>query len=323
MGLKAFLSEDEIINITFVIQIFMIKYPKIKELNEIFRKNPFISTDTRNIKKDSIFFALKGDKFDGNSFAKQALDKGAKYAVVSDPKCAPDTRYILVKDTLKTLQDLAYIHRRNLKIPIVAICGSNGKTTTKELIRSVLSQKYNVFSTHGNLNNHIGVPLSLLQINKKHQIAVVEIGANHIGETKKLCEIAEPVIGLITNNGEDHLAGFGGIKGVIKANNELYQFLRKNRGLVFVNQDDRLLSKLSKGINRFTYGQDKKADVSLVPSKLIPNIEILVGKNRIKFVESRISEIKEAITKQDIKDLLNDGAIIISDKKGIEISTNT
>jgi len=274
----------------------MIKYPTIKDLYKIFSKYPVISTDTRNIPKGSIFFALKGEKFDGNSFAKEALDKGAAYAVVDDPKCLKDKRYILVKDTLKTLQNLASFHRQKITIPIIAICGSNGKTTTKELIRSVLSKKFNVFSTPGNLNNHIGVPLSLLRINKNHQLAIIEMGANHIGEIKKLCEIARPTMGLITNNGEDHLEGYGGIEGVIKSNNELYQFLRKNKGFVFVNADDKTLMKLSKNIRRMTYNYNEKEKIispALFGNYNFENIAaaICVG----KYFNVPLEKIKEAI----------------------------
>jgi len=247
---------------------------QIEKIYKRFLKIGVISTDTRKVIPKSIFFAIKSHNFDGNKFARKALTNGASFAVISDKKLKKGSKYIVVKNTTKTLQDLAYFHRSKLKIPIIAVCGSNGKTTTKELIKLVLSEKYKVYATEGNLNNHIGVPLSILKIKKKDQVAVIEIGASHKGETKKLCEIVNPQLGIITNMGEDHLGEYGGISEVIKANNELYQYLYKNKGLVFVNMDDKTLMNLSKKITRITYGKNIKADILLSPTTLSPHIKI-------------------------------------------------
>jgi UDP-N-acetylmuramoyl-tripeptide--D-alanyl-D-alanine ligase len=204
-----------------------------------FLKSTGVSTDTRSIQKDNLFFALKGDNFNANLMASQALEKGA-IAIVVDEKTDSkldyeDGRVILVKDVLISLQKLANVYRKSLAIPIIAVCGSNGKTTTKELIHIVLSKKYKCFATKGNLNNHIGVPLSLLSIDKNTKMAVIEMGANHLQETMLLCNIAEPNYGLITNNGLDHLEGFGSIEGVVNANGELYDYLKQNKGIAFVS----------------------------------------------------------------------------------------
>ena len=198
---------------------------RIEELYSIFLKHPVISTDTRKIQPNSIFFALSGDNFDGNKFAEEALEKGASYAIINNPIFKKDDRYILVDDTLETLQKLAKKHREQLKIPIIGITGSNGKTTTKELMKSALQEKYNTFATYGNLNNHIGVPLSILSITPKHEIAIIEMGANHQKEIEFLASICNPDCGLITNIGKAHLEGFGGIEGVEKGKTELFQNL--------------------------------------------------------------------------------------------------
>ncbi len=216
----------------------------ISSLYALFKRFPVISTDTRKIKPDSIFFALKGDQFNGNLFANQALELGAKYAVVDQRPDKDDERLILVDDVLACLQELAAYHRDQLKIPVLAITGSNGKTTTKELIASVLSQKYSVYATKGNLNNHIGVPLTLLEITDEIDIAVVEMGANHQGEIEQLCQIAQPTQGLITNIGHAHLEGFGGYEGVKKGKSELYRYLHRVQGQVFVNASDPVLLEL-------------------------------------------------------------------------------
>jgi len=275
------------------------KYLTVKELYKIYDKYPQISTDTRKIKKGSLFFALRGEKFDGNSFAEEALAKGAVYAVVDDIKCVRNEKFLLVKNTLQTLQNLARLHRERLNIPILAICGSNGKTTTKELTKLVLTQKFKVFATTGNLNNHIGVPLSILQITKKHQIAIIEIGANHIDETKKLCDMAKPDLGLITNIGQDHLEGFGGYAGVTKANQELYQFLKKKNGVAFVNNDDRLLMKLSKNLKRITYGQGKYSNLQIKVQKTVPEILLTINKQKLNcpwlFGDHNLENIAAAI----------------------------
>jgi UDP-N-acetylmuramoyl-tripeptide--D-alanyl-D-alanine ligase len=203
-----------------------------------------ISTDTRNIGENSMFFALKGSHFNGNAFAAEALGKGAAYAIIDEPEFKTDERFILVDDVLKTLQDLARHHRQKLNIPVIGITGSNGKTTTKELFTVVLSQKYKVFSTKGNLNNHIGVPLTLLAIGKDTELAVVEMGANHQGEIRELASICQPNFGFITNIGKAHLEGFGGIEGVKKGKGELYDYIFKAGGTIFINSRDLTLMKM-------------------------------------------------------------------------------
>jgi UDP-N-acetylmuramoyl-tripeptide--D-alanyl-D-alanine ligase len=209
----------------------------------------------------AIFFALQGDNFNANTFAEKALEAGCSLAVIDDVNYKKDERYVLVDDVLATLQALANHHRRQLSIPVISITGSNGKTTSKELLNAVLSQKYNVLATKGNLNNHIGVPLTLLSITSEHEMAIVEMGANHQGEIAMLCGIAEPDFGMITNIGKAHLEGFGGYEGVIKAKNELYQYVHKKGGKLFVNEDNELLKKLSAGMNKVTFGIGSTVDV--------------------------------------------------------------
>ena len=229
----------------------------ISELYEIYIKHPQVTTDSRNCIPNSIFFALKGENFNGNQFATMALEAGCAYAVVDEwNREEQDSRIIVVDNVLQTLQKLANYHRRKLKITIVGITGSNGKTTTKELIASILSRRFNVAFTQGNYNNHIGVPLTLLSINKEHEIGVVEMGANHPGEIKELCKIAEPNIGLITNIGMAHIEGFGSVENVIKTKCELYDFIRENEGKVFVNKDNSILFEHSDEMDRILYGRD-------------------------------------------------------------------
>jgi UDP-N-acetylmuramoyl-tripeptide--D-alanyl-D-alanine ligase len=226
----------------------------IKSLYSIFLEHPSIATDTRRIIPGSIFFALKGEHFDGNSFALQALQQGAAFAVVSD-HTLKDDRLIIVEDTLITLQQLAMYHRKQFQIPVIAITGSNGKTTTKELITAVLAKRYNVHSTTGNLNNHIGVPLTILRAKKETEIIVCEMGANHIGEIATLCTIAAPTHGIITNIGKAHLEGFGSLEGVRKAKGELFDYLQEHEGFAFVNMDDTNLRLMGeKVIHKQTYG---------------------------------------------------------------------
>jgi UDP-N-acetylmuramoyl-tripeptide--D-alanyl-D-alanine ligase len=232
----------------------------IKDIYQLFLQHPIICTDTRTIAKDSIFFALKGENFNGNKFAQQALQAGCAYAIIDEAPYAHDNRLIKVNGVLQTLQDLAQHHRRQFNIPVIAITGSNGKTTSKELTNAVLCQKYNVLATKGNLNNHIGVPLTLLQLNTQHQVAIIEMGANHQGEINILCHIAEPTYGMITNIGKAHLEGFGGIEGVIKGKSEMYHFLGKNNATIFVNADNDLLLSLSENYNRICYGTNKNVD---------------------------------------------------------------
>jgi UDP-N-acetylmuramoyl-tripeptide--D-alanyl-D-alanine ligase len=242
------------------------KYPAIEEIYSLYLKHPVVGTDTRNIKQDSIFFALKGANFNANTFAKEAISKGAKYAVI-DEEAYYTYGCILVENVLITLQQLATYHRRQSKIPFIGITGSNGKTTTKELTAAILSKKYKTLFTQGNLNNHIGVPLTLLSLKKEHEIAIIEMGANHQGEIAELCKIAEPDFGIITNIGKAHLEGFGGPEGVIKAKNELYQFIKASKGKLFVNADDELLMKLSNGIHRTTYGTKRGANCEGIDDK--------------------------------------------------------
>jgi len=229
-------------------------HTSIEELYSFFLKHSTISTDSRRVVPGCLFFALKGDNFDGNKYAKVALDAGAAFAVIDDP-IFDGSQTLLVNDVLEALQILAQMHRRKFSIPVIAITGSNGKTTTKELINAVLSRQYEVTATKGNLNNHIGVPLTLLEITNKTQIAIIEMGANHQGEIAQLCTIAEPTHGLITNIGKAHLGGFGGYEGVIKAKSEMYTWLRNSGGEVFANGDNPMLTELSSGINRTLYGK--------------------------------------------------------------------
>lgn len=217
----------------------------IAELYKKFKASNGISTDTRKINEGVMFFALKGDKFNANSFAQEALSKGAKYVVIDEAEYATDERCILVGDVLYTLQKLANYHRQQLSIPFVGMTGSNGKTTSKELVAAVLSKKFKTYYTKGNLNNHIGVPLTLLGIDESYEIAVVEMGANHQGEIRDLCSICEPTHGFITNVGKAHLEGFGGVEGVKKGKGELYDFLAKSGGTVFVNAKSTALLEMS------------------------------------------------------------------------------
>lgn len=227
-----------------------------QSLWEIFQQHPTISTDTRRIAPGSLFFALKGQHFDGNLFAAEALAKGAAYAIIDNATLMADERYLLVEDVLQSLQALAHRYRSSFSIPFIAIGGSNGKTTTKELIAAVLSQKYKTFATQGNLNNHIGVPLTLLSIPSDTEMAVIEMGANHLGEYEQLCQIAAPTHGLLTNIGLDHLEGFGSLEGVAAANSELYYYLLKNQGQVFVNTLEEHLGRMAARFEKpITYPQ--------------------------------------------------------------------
>jgi UDP-N-acetylmuramoyl-tripeptide--D-alanyl-D-alanine ligase len=227
----------------------------IEELYKIYLQHPSVQTDTRKLKAGDLFFALKGPNFDANEFAQKAIDDGAAYAVIDDGKYSVEGKTILVDDTLIALQQLAKHHRQQLNIPFLAITGSNGKTTTKELIHAVLSSTFKTYTTEGNLNNHIGVPLTILKIKPDAEIAVIEMGANHLREIASYCEIALPTYGLITNCGKAHLEGFGGEEGVRKGKGELYDFLRVNKGTAFVMWDYPYLQDMSKGISTiYTYG---------------------------------------------------------------------
>nr|WP_297784958.1 UDP-N-acetylmuramoyl-tripeptide--D-alanyl-D-alanine ligase [uncultured Allomuricauda sp.] len=210
----------------------------MKELHALFLEHPNICTDTRKITENCLFFALKGPNFNGNAFAQEALDKGAAYAIIDEEEFKSSDRLILCEDVLTTLQQLATYHRNHSKAKIVSLTGSNGKTTTKELVNAVISKKYKTIATQGNLNNHIGVPLTLLSIKKDTEIAIVEMGANHQKEIQSLCNIAQPDFGYITNFGKAHLEGFGGVEGVIKGKSEMYDYLMANGKYVFLNADD-------------------------------------------------------------------------------------
>ncbi len=249
----------------------------LEQLYEKYLAHPIVCTDTRNIIPNSIFFALKGPSFDANKFASKALGDGCAYAVIDDPQYQVDERYVLVDDVLQILQDLANFHRKQFTIPFIGITGSNGKTTSKELINSVLSMKYSVLATEGNLNNHIGVPLTLLKVNKEHEIAIIEMGANHQGEIDFLCNIAEPNFGIVTNIGKAHLEGFGGFEGVVKTKTELYRFINKQQGLLFVNNDNNLLVDKSVGCNKHTYGITDTADYIGALQKCDPYVTITIN----------------------------------------------
>ena len=218
----------------------------IEKLHSIFLATSGITTDSRNIIPGSLFFALKGENFDGNKYAKTAIENGCSYAIIDDPTLTKDARHILVEDVLQTLQSLANYHREQLDIPIIAITGSNGKTTTKELLSTIMGLKLKVISTKGNLNNHIGVPLTLLRIKPETQFGIVEVGANHSGEIKDLCSIIKPIHGLITNIGRAHIGEFGSFENVVNAKAELYEWLRSNHGSIFINTGNKLLNSLIK-----------------------------------------------------------------------------
>lgn len=246
---------------------------EISKLYELFAKHPEVTTDSRNCPQGSLFFALKGANFNGNQYAESALEKGCSYAIVDEAEYVKDERFVLVHDCLTALQQLANFHRRKLKTPIIGITGTNGKTTTKELIAAVLAKEFNVAFTQGNLNNHIGVPLTLLKLTSATEIAVVEMGANHVGEIKQLAEIAEPNFGLITNIGRAHLEGFGSFENIIKTKTELYDFVRNTKnGKLFVDIDNPILKEKSEGITSVTYGADTSAFVS---GKVLSNNPLL------------------------------------------------
>lgn len=238
-------------------QVFLLQnynMSNIETLYKLYIKYPAISTDSRNVKPNSIFFALKGENFNGNVYAEQAIDKGAAIAVIDDNHFKKDERYIVVEDTLKVLQELAQHHRTQLKIPVIGITGTNGKTTTKELINAVLNKKYKTFATQGNFNNHIGVPLTMLSLTHDIEMAVIEMGANHIGEIADLCNIAQPTHGIITNIGIAHLEGFGSFEGIVKTKTELYKYLHQHNGILFVNKNNSLLMEHATALHQYSYG---------------------------------------------------------------------
>lgn len=248
---------------------------KIEKLHSIFLACNAVNTDTRTIQKNELFLALKGDNFNGNEFALRALELGAKYAVVDETEYAIDSRFLLVEDVLKSLQQLATYHRQYLNLPIIALTGSNGKTTTKELINSVLSTKFKTVATKGNLNNHIGVPLTLLSMNKQTEIGIVEMGANHQKEIEQLANIAKPNYGYITNFGKAHLEGFGGVEGIIKGKCELYDYLILNKQTIFVNGDDAIQVKKTNNTKRFIFSKDdESSDTNIKMLSCKPNVEV-------------------------------------------------
>jgi UDP-N-acetylmuramoyl-tripeptide--D-alanyl-D-alanine ligase len=258
---------------------------RTEQLYEYYKQHPVICTDTRKISEGCLFFALKGPNFNANTFAAEALQKGAAYCIIDDPEYQEGERCILVDDVLASLQGLAKHHRLQMNIPVIAIVGSNGKTTTKELITSVLSQQFGVLATPGNFNNHIGLPLTLLMLKPEHNVAVIEMGANHVGENAELCEIACPTLGLITNNGKDHLEGFGSIEGVAQSNSELYYYLLKHDGTAFVNAHDEWLMRMASRLTKkITYAANDdmrtvKANCCGTASALRPDIVFTVSCN--------------------------------------------
>jgi UDP-N-acetylmuramoyl-tripeptide--D-alanyl-D-alanine ligase len=254
----------------------------IEDLYQIYLRYPSICTDTRKVKSGNLFFALKGDHFNGNLFALQALEKGAAFAIIDEASPVTDNRLIFVDDVLACLQLLAGHHRNQFTIPFIAITGSNGKTTTKELIHAVLSEKFKTYTTKGNLNNHIGIPLTLLNIKKDAEIAIVEMGANHVGEIAGYCVYTRPTHGLITNIGKAHLEGFGGAEGVRKGKGELFDYLRAHDGTAFVMWDYEVLQQMSKGIREvFSYGTNH-ADITGVPESATAFLKVSITKGTLK-----------------------------------------
>jgi UDP-N-acetylmuramoyl-tripeptide--D-alanyl-D-alanine ligase len=254
----------------------------INSIHNYFLKCNSISIDTRKIEPGSMFVAIKGENFDANTFAKEALEKGASFVIIDNPNYFIDERTIVVKDSLELLQELAKFHRDYLKIPIIALTGSNGKTTTKELIQVVLSKKFNTKATFGNLNNHIGVPLTLLSFTKETEVGIVEMGANHQKEIEFLCEIAKPDFGYISNFGKAHLEGFGGVEGVIKGKSEMYTYLNEHHKTVFVNLNDEIQVKKTTNMNSFTFGlNNQNADVIIDTINANPFVEVKVNDTKI------------------------------------------
>ena len=233
----------------------------IEKIYQLYSQKYIVTTDSRKVEPGCVFVALKGERFDGNDFALQVANDNVAACVIADRKDLPQhERLFIVEDSLSTLQELAKLHREKCGTPIIGITGTNGKTTTKELVSAVLSEKYNIIYTQGNFNNHLGVPLTLLQIKPDTEIAVVEMGANHPKEIEFLCSLAQPNFGIITNIGKAHIEGFGSFEGVVKTKNELYDYLRDTNGLVFFNNDNHLLKDLAKDLTSIKYGKDDNAD---------------------------------------------------------------
>lgn len=251
----------------------MVSSPVLK-LHNLLENGSSICTDSRNPAHGSIFFALKGESFDGNKFAPVALQNGCIIAVTDEPDYSGRDGYLLVENVLETLQQLANYHRSLFNIPVIGITGSNGKTTTKELLHRVLSSKFQTNATKGNLNNHIGVPLTVLSWKNSDEIAIVEMGANHMGEIAGLCRIAEPTSGIITNIGKAHLEGFGSLQNVALAKGELYDFIRNNEGTLFVNNNHQILSDMAAGINTITYGVDNENHCTGIVTESFPLVKM-------------------------------------------------
>jgi UDP-N-acetylmuramoyl-tripeptide--D-alanyl-D-alanine ligase len=255
----------------------------IATIYQHFQKAYKITTDSRKVEQDAVFFALKGENFDANDFALQVAEAGVASLVVADRKELPQhERILIVDDALKTLQKLAAYHRQQSRATVLSITGTNGKTTTKELVSAVLAKKYRIIHTQGNLNNHIGVPLTLLTIKPETEIAVVEMGASHPGEIDFLCKIADPDYGLITNVGKAHLEGFGSFEGVIKTKTELYRHIKSHGKAVFVNQGNPLLWEQSEGQNRISYGRHCAADAPVAPGQCNPYLSVVWRKHLIQ-----------------------------------------
>ena len=250
---------------------------EITKLYEKFIQNPLIIHDSRKVIPGCIYWAIRGERLDGNTFTRQALENGAWLAVIDNSDYFVDGRCILVKDSLKALKELATHHRRSLGIKVIAIAGSNGKTTTKELMKKVLNEKMKTFATPGNYNNHIGLPLSILQITKEHKAAILELGANHAGENAFLCEIAEPDMGIVTNIGKDHLEGFGGINGVEKANMELFDYLKLHHGTALVNIDDERIVRNVNNLKTISYGMKEGAEISGEIISMFPTLSAQIN----------------------------------------------
>ena len=277
---------------------------QMNDLYSQFLESTGVATDTRAIEEGNIFFALKGDSFNGNRFADKALELGALFVVIDEKEYVTSERYILVEDVLKTLQELAAHHRSMFKIPVIGITGTNGKTTTKELINTVLSTKFNVFATKGNFNNHIGVPLSLLSITKETEIAIIEMGANHVGEIADYCKWVKPTLGLITNIGSAHLEGFGSFENIITAKTELYTELKENNKIIFFNDDDELVKSLVNDYEfRISYGNKESVDTRVKVLNSFPTVQLtLVEEDLVKerirtnlFGEYNVSNISAAL----------------------------
>ena len=288
----------------------------IASIHNLFLKCNSVAIDTRKIVPNALFIALKGENFDANTFALEALNKGASYVIIDNENYYIDSRTIVVKDSLIALQDLARFHRKYLNLPILALTGSNGKTTTKELIHVVLSKKYSTKATLGNLNNHIGVPLTLLSFNSATEIGIVEMGANHKKEIAFLCEIANPDYGYITNFGKAHLEGFGGVAGVIEGKSEMYQNIQANQKIAFINANDPIQVEKSKGLNTYSFGIHlSKVDVSISAIEANPFVTIkyhdfqikthLIGLYNANNVNAALAIGKYfQVEDQDIKDAL-------------------